>query len=130
MNSRFSTLTLLFSDKRARLQAIIGLLILLIGLILSIAGFLELQDIASERLYLQTQKHTQSQVKQIQTNLDISLDSLNEIEVLFHVLGDVSRSQLASYVASDTKYHSGTVALGWVPKIKGENVAIFEKEVQ
>jgi len=130
MNTEFSTLTHLFRDKRARLQAIIGLVILLTGLILSVAGFLELRDIASERLYLQAQKHTQSQVKQIQTNLDISLDSLNEVDVLFHVLGDVSRSQLASYVASDTKYHSSTVALGWIPKIKGEDVAAFEKEVQ
>jgi len=130
MNTQFSTLTHLFRDKRARLQAIVGLLVLLVGLILSIAGFLELQDIASERLYLQAQKHTQSQVKQVQTNLDISLDSLTEIDVLFHVLGDVSRSQLASYVASDTKYHSGTAALGWVPKIAGEDVEAFEKEVQ
>jgi signal transduction histidine kinase/CheY-like chemotaxis protein len=130
MNKQFSTLSHLFRDKRARLQAIVGLLVLLVGLILSIAGFLELQDIASERLYLQAQKHTQSQVKQIQTNLDISLDSLTEIGVLFHVLGDVSRSQLASYVDSDTKYHSGTVALGWVPKISGEDVKAFEKDVQ
>tara|TARA_R110001583_G_scaffold130834_1_gene282512 strand:+ start:4941 stop:7142 length:2202 start_codon:yes stop_codon:yes gene_type:complete len=130
MNTQFSTLTHLFSDKRARLQAILGLIVLLVGLILSIAGFLELQDIASERLYLQAQKHTQSQVKQVQTNLDISLDSLTEIDVLFHVLGDVSRSQLASYVASDTKYHSGTAALGWVPKIAGKDVEAFEKEVQ
>jgi CHASE1-domain containing sensor protein len=46
------------------------------------------------------------------------------------VSGDVSRSQLASYVASDTKYHSGTAALGWVPKIAGKDVEAFEKEVQ
>lgn len=130
MNTAFSTLTHLFRDKLARLQVIVGLLVLLIGLSLSTAGFVELQDIASERLYLQAQKHTQSQVKQIQTNVDISLDSLTEIDVLFHVLGDVSRSQLASYVTSDTKYHSGTVALGWVPKISGEDIEAFEKEVQ
>lgn len=130
MNTPFFTLTHLFQDKRARLQVIVGLLVLLIGLSLSTAGFIELQDIASERLYLQAQKHTQSQVKQIQTNVDISLDSLTEIDVLFHVLGDVSRSQLASYITSDTKYHSGTVALGWVPKISGEDIEAFEKEVQ
>tara|TARA_R110002050_G_scaffold269917_2_gene412705 strand:- start:248705 stop:250906 length:2202 start_codon:yes stop_codon:yes gene_type:complete len=130
MNTQFSTLTHLFRDKRLRFQASVGLLVLLVGLMLSIAGFLELQDVASERLYLQAQKHTQSQVKQVQTNLDISLDSLAEIDVMFHVLGDVSRSQLASYVASDTKYHSGTVALGWVPKIAGEDLDAFEKEVQ
>lgn len=130
MTTPFFTLTHLLSDKRARVQAVVGLFVLLIGLTLSTAGFLELQDIASERLYLQAQKHTQSQVKQIQTNIDISLDSLTEIGVMFHVLGDVSRSQLASYVASDTKYHSGTVALGWVPKISGEDVEQFEKEVQ
>lgn len=130
MNGQFSTLSHLFKDKRARLQAVVGLMVLLVGLMLSIAGFLELQDIASERLYLQAQKHTQSQVKQIQTNLEISLDSLTEIGVVFHVMGDVSRSQLASYVASDTKYHSGTVALGWVPKISGVDVKAFENEVQ
>ncbi len=130
MDKQFSTLSHLFRDKRARLQAIVGLMVLLVGLILSIAGFLELQDIASERLYLQAQKHTQSQVKQIQTNLEISLDSLTEIGVVYHVLGDVSRSQLTSYVASDTKYHSGTVALGWIPKISGADVKAFEKEVQ
>lgn len=130
MNIPLSTLTHLFRDKRARLQASIGLLVLLTGLALSIAGFLELQDIASERLYLQAQKHTQSQVKQIQTNIEISLDSLSEVGVIFHVLGDVSRSQLATYVAANTKYHSGTVALGWVPKISGKDVEQFEKKVQ
>ncbi|MFT7413511.1 MAG: hypothetical protein ACI9FO_000159 [Methylophagaceae bacterium] len=33
-------------------------------------------------------------------------------------------------MALDTKYHSGTVALGWVPKIAGEDVEAFEKNVQ
>ena len=130
MNTYVFALKHLFKDKKARIQAFVALLVLIVGLALSIAGFVELQDIASERLYLQTQKNTQSHVKQIQTNLDISLDSLAAIGTLFEVSGDVSKSQLANYVASDTKYHSATTALGWVPKIAGENLTAFENEVR
>lgn len=50
-----------------------------------------------------------------------------EIDALFHVSGDVPRSQLASDVASNTKYHSGAVALVWILKISGNNVDAFEQ---
>lgn len=120
----------LFQDNKIRLQALLALLVLAVGFVLSIAGFVELQAVANERLYLQAQQNTEAQLKQIQTNIDISLDSLAEIATLYHATGGVSRSQLASYVASDTKYHSGTMALGWVAKIKGEDVAEFEMRVK
>ena len=130
MNSQTINLKQLFEDKKVRTQAIIALLVLAMGFVLSIAGFVELQTIANERSYLQTQQHTEAQLKQVQTNIDISLDSLIEIAGLYYAAGDVSRSQLASYIASDTKYHSGTVALGWVPKVLGKNIAQFEAEMR
>ncbi|NQZ53071.1 MAG: CHASE domain-containing protein [Piscirickettsiaceae bacterium] len=130
MNSKSINLKQLFKDKRVRIQAFIALLILAIGFVLSIAGFVELQDIAKQRLYLQTQHHTEAQLKQVQTNIDISLDSLIEIAGLYYATGDVSQSQLASYIASDTKYHSGTVALGWVPKVMAKDIVAFETEMQ
>jgi len=130
MNSQTINLKQLFEDKKVRTQAIIALLVLAMGFVLSIAGFVELQTIANERSYLQTQQHTEAQLKQVQTNIDISLDSLIEIAGLYYAAGDVSRSQLASYIASDTKYHSGTVALGWVPKVLGKNIEQFEAEMR
>lgn len=130
MNSQTINLRQLFKDKHARIQAVVAMLVLAVGFALSVAGFVELQDVASERLYLQTQQHAEAQLRQIQTNLDISLDSLTEIGSFYHVAGDVSRSQLASYIASDTKYHSGTVALGWVPKVAGKDIVKFEQQVR
>jgi len=130
MNTTQLNLQQLFKDKQVRLQAIIALLVLAIGFALSIAGFVELQNIAKERLYLQTQQHTAAQLKQIQTNIGISLDSLTEIAALYQATGDVSRTQLASYVSSDTKYHSGTVSLGWAPQVLGKDISAFETEVK
>ncbi len=130
MNTPYSDFKQLFRDKQIRLQALIALLVLAVGFVLSIAGFIALQDIAKERLYLQTQQHVAVKLKQIQTNIDISLDSLKEIAALYHAAGGVSRSQLARYVASDTKYHSGTMALGWIPVIKGKDIAKFEEKVR
>ena len=63
MNSKSINLKQLFKDKRVRIQAFIALLILAMGFVLSIAGFVELQDIAKQRLYLQTQHHTEAQLK-------------------------------------------------------------------
>lgn len=119
----------LFKDKQVRFQATVALLVLAVGFLLSLAGFVELQKLADERLYLQTQQHTSAQVKQIQTNIDISLDSLTEIAGLYQISGDVSRTQLASYISSDTKYHSGTVALGWAPLVLGKDIPSFEAKV-
>lgn len=119
----------LFKDTQLRFQAMMAILVLTIGFLLSLTGFVELQKLANERLYLQTQHHTSAQVKQIQTNIDISLDSLTEISGLYLASGDVFQSQLASYISSDTKYHSGTVALGWAPLVLGKDIAKFEEEV-
>lgn len=130
MNTPQIKLKQLFKDKKVRLQALIALLVLAIGFVLSMAGFIELQAVANERLYLKTQQHTSAQLEQVQTNIDISLDSLKEIAALYHAAGDVSRSQLASYITSDTKYHSGTLALGWVPQIAGSDIPAFEEEVR
>ncbi|MBL1321172.1 MAG: CHASE domain-containing protein [Methylophaga sp.] len=130
MNTPHINLKQLFKDRQVRLQALIALLVLAAGFVLSIAGFIALQDVAKERLYLQTQQHVAVKLKQIQTNIDISLDSLKEIAALYHAAGGVSRSQLARYVTSDTKYHSGTMALGWIPVIKGKDVAKFEEKVR
>ena len=129
MNKAELNIKQLFKDKQVRFQAMIALLVLAVGILLSLAGFVELQKLANERLYLQTQQHTAVQIKQVQTNIDISLDSLTEISGLYQASGDVSRSQLASYINSDTKYHSGTVALGWAPLLLGKDIAKFEAEV-
>ena len=130
MNTPHINLKQLFKDKRVRLQALIALLVLAVGFVLSLAGFIELQAVAKERLFLQTQQHTAAKLKQIQTNIDISLDSLKEITALYHAAGGISRAQLTGYVTSDTKYHSGTMALGWVPHVKGEDIARFEETVR
>ena len=130
MTTAHINLKQLFKDKKVRFQALIALLILAVGFMLSIAGFVALQDVAKERLYLQTQQHVATKLKQVQTNIDISLDSLKEIAALYQAAGGVSRSQLAHYVVSDTKYHSGTMALGWIPYIKGKDVAKFEEKVR
>jgi signal transduction histidine kinase/CheY-like chemotaxis protein len=130
MKTQHSNLKQLFKDKKVRIQALIALAVLAIGFVLSLAGFVELQAVARERLYLQTQQHTAAQIKQIQTNIDISLDSLTEIAALYHAAGTLFRSQLTRYVTSDSKYHSATMALGWVPVVEGKDIAKFEQKVR
>lgn len=130
MNSPKLNLHLLFKDKQIRLQAVLALFILAIGFSLSLAGFVELQSVANERLYLQKQQYTAERIKQIQTNLDISLDSLDDVAALYLAAGQVSQAQLASYLSSDTKYHSGTVALGWAPRVLGKDISQFEDRVR
>lgn len=49
---------------------------------------------------------------------------------MYYATGDFSQSQLTSYIASDTKYNSGTVAIGWVPKAMGKDIVAFETEMQ
>jgi len=130
MNKVDTNFRQLFKDKQVRNLALSAVLVLLIGFSLSLAGFVELQQLANERLYLQAQQHTAARVKQVQTNINISLDSLTEIAGLYQASGDVSRQQLISYISSDTKYHSGTAALGWAPRIAGDDIERFEQQVR
>ncbi len=130
MNKVDTNLQLLLKDKQVRNLALAALLVLLIGFSLSLAGFVELQQLGNERLYLQAQQHTAARIKQIQTNIDLSLDSLTEIAGLYEASGDVSRQQLIGFISSDTKYHSGTTALGWAPKTAGIDVDQLEQDVR
>lgn len=130
MKSVFTHLNKIVKDKQWRTLAIVAFVLMLLGLAFSLLGFLYLQRLATERLYAETQQYMNAQLNQVQTNIDISLDSLVEIAALYSASNDVSAQQLSAYVLSDSKYHSGTVALGWVPKILGEQLAQFEQEVR
>ena len=55
MTKAINYLKQLFDDKQTRIQAVIALFVLAVGFIVSIAGFIELQTVASERFYIQTQ---------------------------------------------------------------------------
>ena len=125
-----STLKRLFKQKNTRFEAVLALSVLALGLILSLVGFSELQAITKERLYLETEKYARGQVEQIQTKLNISLDSLKNVASLHSTTGEISKAQLAEFIATDTQYHDGTLGLAWVARVGDEQKAQFEKDVQ
>jgi len=125
-----STLKRLFTQKNTRFEAVLALSVLALGLVLSIVGFSELQAISKERLYLETEKYARAQVEQIQTKLNISLDSLKNVASLHLTTGEISKAQLAEFIATDTQYHDGTLGLAWVARVSDEQKEQFEKDVQ
>ena len=120
----------LFKQKNTRFEAVLALSVLGLGLVLSILGFSELQAISKERLYLETEKYARAQVEQIQTKLNISLDSLKNVAALYLSTGEISKAQLAQFIATDTQYHDGTLGLAWVARVSDEQKEQFERDVQ
>lgn len=120
----------LFKQKNTRFEGVVALLVLTVGLIFSFVGFAELQAISKERLYLETEKYARVQVEQIQTKLNISLDSLKNVASLYTSTGEISKQQLGEFIATDTQYHDGTLGLAWVARVSGEQKEQFEQDVQ
>ena len=120
----------LFKQKNTRFEAVLALSVLALGLVLSIIGFAELQAISKERLYLETEKYARAQVEQIQTKLNISLDSLKSVASLHSTTGEISKAQLAQFIKTDTQYHDGTIGLAWVTRVSDEQKDQFERDGQ
>jgi signal transduction histidine kinase/CheY-like chemotaxis protein len=120
----------LFKQKNIRFEGIVALSVFALGLMLSIVGFTELQAISKERLYLETEKYARAQVEQIQTKLNISLDSLKNVAALYSSTGEISSNQLARFVDTDTQYHDGTIGLAWVARVSYQQKNQFEQKVQ
>ena len=119
-----------FLPKRARTIAIWAVVVMLCGLSFSLLGFLELQKITQQRLFLETEKNVRSHIEQIQTNIDISLDSLGNVADLYQAKGDISTAQLERIFDTETHYHAGTRGLAWVPKVTEQALAVFEEHVR
>jgi signal transduction histidine kinase len=120
----------IFKQKNTRFEGIVALSVFTLGLMLSIVGFTELQAISKERLYLETEKYTRAQVEQIQTKLNISLDSLKNVAALYSSTDAISTAQLARFVETDTQYHDGTIGLAWVARVSHQQKHRFEQNVQ
>jgi len=120
----------LVNKNKIRFEALLALSVLVIGLVLSMMGFIELQAISKERLYLATEKYARTQVEQIQTKLDISLDSLKSVAALYSDTGDISKEKLAHFVETDTHYHAGTLGLAWAVRISHQDKSQFEHAMQ
>lgn len=123
-------LTRLFKQKNTRFEGIAALSVLALGLMFSVVGFTELQAISKERLYLETEKYARAQVEQIQTKLNISLDSLKNVAALYSSTNAISTAQLARFVETDTQYHDGTIGLAWVARVSHQQKHQFEQYVQ
>lgn len=123
-------LTRLFKQKNTRFEGIAALSVLALGLMFSVVGFTELQAISKERLYLETEKYARAQVEQIQTKLNISLDSLKNVAALYSSTNAISSNQLARFVETDTQYHDGTIGLAWVARVSHHQKHQFEQNVQ
>ncbi|HEC74249.1 MAG TPA: response regulator [Methylophaga aminisulfidivorans] len=119
-----------FLPKRAKAIALWALLVMLCGLSFSILGFIELQKISQQRLFLETEKNVRARIEQIQTNIDISLDSLTNVANLYQARGDISTEQLERIFDTETHYHAGTRGLAWVPKIRARELVAFEQRVR
>jgi len=120
----------LFKQKNTRFEGVVALSVFTLGVVLSIVGFIELQAISKERLYLETERYARAQVEQIQTKINISLDSLKNVAALYSSAGEISSQQLARFVETDTQYHDGTIGLAWVARVTHKQKHQFEKNVQ
>jgi signal transduction histidine kinase len=120
----------LFKQKNTRFEGVVALSVFTLGLMLSIVGFTELQAISKERLYLENERYARAQVEQIQTKINISLDSLKNVAALYSSAGEISSQQLSRFVETDTQYHDGTIGLAWVARVSQQQKQQFEQNAQ
>lgn len=119
-----------FLPERTKTIAIWAAVVMVCGLSFSLLGFLELQKITQQRLFVESEKNVRSHIEQIQTNIDISLDSLTNVANLYQARGDISTEQLQRIFNTETHYHAGTRGLAWVPKVTEQALPEFEQRVR
>lgn len=119
-----------FSKHIISFETKLALIVLILGISLSVAGFVELQAIAKERAYLETENYVRSQVEKIQTKLNISLDSLQRVAELYASTGHLAEPQLVALVESDRQYHGATLGLAWLDRVVQADKAQYELDVQ
>lgn len=118
------------TSRHYKMIALWALVVMSLGLGLSIIGFIELQKISKERLFIESERNARNKVAQIQTNINISFDSLTSVARLYQAFGDISSGQLQQTYQKDTHYHQGTMGLAWVPAVAGSDIQTFEAQVK
>lgn len=95
-------------------------LVFLTGLGLTLWGFHVLSDFADQELRGAIKARYESQAEQIQEKMQVGLDSLRSIAALQHIHPTLNRSAFARFVQTDAELHTGTLALGWVPRVSAD----------
>ncbi|RME35631.1 MAG: hypothetical protein D6786_01360 [Gammaproteobacteria bacterium] len=112
------------------LQFSLVVAVFVLGLGSSLAGFHALQLEGRGQVYEELDRHAATLARQLQTHIDISLESLRTIAAFYQASGSITHAQLADFVHSDARFHAGTVALGWVPRVPARRREQFEREVR
>ncbi len=105
-------------------------MVFVLGVLSSLAGFHALRNESRQQVFQELDRHAATLARQLQTHIDISLESLRTIAAFYQANGAITHAQLADFIHSDARFHAGTVALGWVPRVAAERRALFERRVR
>ncbi len=112
------------------LQLSLVLMVFVLGVLSSLAGFHALRNESRQQVFQELDRHAATLARQLQTHIDISLESLRTIAAFYQASGSITHAQLADFVHSDTRFHAGTIALGWVPRVPAEQREQFERTIR
>ena len=117
-------------QRQTPLQVTVVVLVFMLGLLSSLAGFHALSREGQQQVFQELDRHAATLARQLQTNINISLESLRTIAAFYQATGDITHSQLTDFVHSDARFHAGTLALGWVPRVPAAQRQAFEQRIR
>lgn len=101
--------------------------ILLLGIVLSILGSKFLFDYTKQQQQLWIERNSETKAEKLQLSINAALNTLSSISAFFHVDENINQNRFLKFVESDAAIKTGILALAWVPRIKHEERASFEK---
>jgi len=116
--------------RQTPLQVGLVVLVFMLGLLSSLAGFQALNREGRQQVFQELDRHAATLARQLQTNINISLESLRTIAAFYQATGDITHGQLTDFVHSDARFHAGTLALGWVPRVPAGQRRAFEQRIR
>lgn len=115
-----------FKSHYANRYAVISILVLILGLMLSILGSKFLFDYNKQQQQLWIERHAESQSEQLQISINSALSALSTISAFFKVQDNIKQEQFLKFVKSDAAKNAGIIALAWVPRISHVERQQFE----
>ena len=113
----------------SRISAVIFSVILLSGILFSVAGSKLLLDYSREQRQLWIERHVESRAEELQLRINSTLRSLSATAALFYASEDVNRKEFESFVLANLDEHTDMIALAWVPRIIDRQRPEFETEL-
>ncbi len=113
----------------SRISAVIFGVILLSGILFSVAGSKLLMDYSREQRQLWIERHVESRAEELQLRINSTLRSLSSTAALFYASENVSRKEFENFVMANLEEHTDMIALAWVPRISDHDRPEFEAEL-